>query len=69
MASTETGAVPDSEPEPSQARLMAIEARLKALEEAEDNAAWGRTAASRGGFRQERDNLLCEAEGIRAKLD
>ena len=68
MASTDDGTVPDSEPVQSQARLMAIEARLKALDHAEDNAAWGRTAASRGGFRQERDDLLREADGIRARL-
>ena len=53
--------MPDSEPDQ-------FEARLKAFEDAEDNIFRGRTAASRGGFRQERDDLLGEAEGIRAKL-
>jgi hypothetical protein len=58
---TERGIVPDSEPDQ-------FEARLKALEDAEDNTFRGRTAASRGGFRQERDDLLREAEGSGARL-
>ena len=58
---TERVIAPDSEPDQ-------FEARLKAIEDAEGNTFRSRTAASRGGFRQERDDLLGEAEGIRAKL-
>ncbi|MDP8920678.1 MAG: hypothetical protein M3O00_17720 [Pseudomonadota bacterium] len=46
---------------------MALDARLKAFDDPKDNAAWGKTVASRGGFRQERDDRLREANDIRAE--
>ena len=60
--------MPESEHERFQAKLKTIKARLKALEDAEEDASWGRIAATRGGFRQERDDLLREADGTRAEL-
>ena len=52
-----------------QARLTAVEARLRPLAEADDNASWGRPVAARGGFRQEQAELAAEAESIRAELE
>lgn len=51
-----------------EARLNEIEARLKALAEADHQASWGRSNASRGGFRQEQVDLVAEAEHIRTQL-
>lgn len=58
----------DDETKRIQSRLTEVEVRLKALADADDNASWGRAAASRGGFRQERVELLEEARRIRARL-
>ena len=58
----------DSDTKQLQERLTVIEARLRALAEADDNASWGRPAAMRGGFRQEQADLMQEAEQIRAQL-
>ena len=66
MASSEAATVPGSDPDQYQARLTVIEARFKALADAEDNASWGRAASSRGGFRQARADLLRVVESIRA---
>jgi hypothetical protein len=61
-------AVVDSGTKQLQARLTVIEARLKALADADDNASWGRPAAMRGGFRHEPADLMQEAERIIAQL-
>ena len=58
-----------SDTEQLQARLAAIESRLRALAEADDNASWGRPGAARGGFRQEQAELAAEAERLRAELE
>jgi hypothetical protein len=51
-----------------QARLTKIQARLRALAEADDQASWGGSNASRGGSRQEQVDLVAEAERIRSQL-
>ncbi len=60
--------VADDNTEHLQARLTVIEARLKALAAADDQASWGRPNAARGGARQEQVDLVAEAEHIRSQL-
>ncbi len=57
----------DADTKRLQARLSDIHQRLKALDDADDQASWGGSAA-RGGFRQERLDLMKEAEAIRVEL-
>jgi hypothetical protein len=67
MPDGRSGAGSGNEPLPD--RLAAIEARLKSLADADDNASWGRPTASRGGFRREQAELAAEAERIRAEME
>jgi hypothetical protein len=61
--------VADNSTERLRTRLTQVEARLRVLTEADDNASWGRPLAARGGFRLEQADLVVDAEQIRAELE